>query len=107
MTGKRYQVEFKMAAIKQVIEVEPLGTQAYQEKESTDAELCKIKPELKRLTEEREIVNYTQLLYNSIQQQGNNNNLSLMQFEKTSADSSSLYKCPYTLNKQRYFYALK
>lgn len=48
-----------MAAIKQVIEVEPLETQAYQEKQSTDAELCKIKPELKRLTEERDIVNYT------------------------------------------------
>ena len=80
MAGERYNEEFKIAAVKQVTEggysiadvTKRLGSttkslynwrdrygenaQAYQEKQSSSDELRKLKAELKRVTEERDIL---------------------------------------------------
>ncbi|MFT6449534.1 MAG: transposase [Oleispira sp.] len=80
MAGERYNEEFKIAAVKQVTEggysiadvAKRLGittkslynwrdrygenAQAYQEKQSSSDELRKLKAELKRVTEERDIL---------------------------------------------------
>ncbi len=80
MAGERYNEEFKIAAVKQVTEnghsiadvAKRLGittkslyswrdrygenAQAYQEKQSSTEELRKLKTELKRVTEERNIL---------------------------------------------------
>ena len=80
MAGERYNEEFKIAAVKQVTEnghsiadvANRLGittkslyhwrdkygenAQGYQEKQSTSEELRKLKAELKRVTEERDIL---------------------------------------------------
>lgn len=80
MAGERYNEEFKIAAVKQVTEgdysiadvAKRLGittkslynwrdrygenAQAYQKKQSSSDELRKLKAELKRVTEERDIL---------------------------------------------------
>jgi len=80
MAGERYNEEFKIAAVKQVTEhgysiadvAQRLGittqslynwrdrygenAQAYHEKQSSHEELRKLKAELKRVTEERDIL---------------------------------------------------
>jgi transposase len=80
MAGERYTEEFKIAAVKQVTEnghsvadvAKRLGTttkslyswrdrygdnaNVYQEKQSSNDELRKLKAELKRVTEERDIL---------------------------------------------------
>ena len=87
MAGERYNEEFKIAAVKQVTEnghsiadvAKRLGittkslyswrdrygenAQAYQEKQSSTEELRKLKAELKRVTEERDILKEAAVFY--------------------------------------------